>query len=1309
MRSSQNQTVYVGKKAVKTTYRYILYHIYTLLRRTASSYFTSSYKHQLSIVNYQLILCVVFLGGWMSASAQNCTMACQGSLGVSVGNNCAVVITPEMLLTSPAACLGAKKVTLASKGGSFEGNTVTLPYLNQLIFATVTDLATGNSCTSTLYVEDRTPPQLVLKDITVPCTVTDFRPQNPLIGYPTVTDNCDTNTEIAYVDEITTPNCANSPNIKIITRYWTAIDRFFNKSIWSQKIFVQKEALANILFPENAVISCETSNPNTNPDPQNGNIGAGRPTINGISLNETPTNGCGFVALYTDQRFDACGGGYYLVRTWTVLDGCTNSIQKKDQFIRISDLVGPKITCPTNVTVTADALGCAASVTLPIAAVSDNCSGVASVGIKSPFGNLTTNGGTIDKVPIGKHTFIYTATDKCGNETTCSVAVTVRDDLSPVAICSDKKIISLTRNGTATVVAKTFDAGSSDNCAIDRIECKRLDKPSALLGAFVVFDCQDLGKIIMVLMRVYDLSGNYNDCVTDVEVRDRFIPEITCPTNVTIDCEADYSDLTKFGTPTVVENCTFTLTSTDSIAKTQCGEAQIFRRFKAIDKSGQQATCTQTVSVVNQNPFSTNDIKWASDFITSECITAFHPDSIPKPYNRPILTAKKCANLSVTYLDKVFTDVKPSACLRILRTWTVIDWCQYTTSDPQKRGFWEKTQLIEVRDNQPPVVMSCPKSTETTIRATDCVRADVKMTTNFVAKDCSNDIKYSFSIDYNSDGSVDVKKPTADASGQYPMGKHLIQYFAEDACGNIASCQTTITVKDDQKPTALCKNAFTLALAGTQNNGKVIAKAKDFDNGSTDNCTLAPALTFKINKDTFTCADIGKQTIMLTVTDAVGNAGTCQTLLEITDPQALCVNISPTASISGTITMENGKLMDNCTVIATSVSGNISTVTNALGEYKFNNLPRGSFYTIKPYLNAKPLNGVSTFDLVLISKYILGIEDFDTPYKIIAADVTKNGRVSVQDMVELRKMILRIQTDFTSNTSWRFVDNQYAFPDPANPLASDFPESVIISSLQRDRVADFMAVKIGDVNGNANPKTALIATEVRGNAPQIVIEAMDKDFFAGEIIRVPMSFSQAQQLLGLQFTLQYSTEKLEWIGVNNEKFTRINNQFVTNKIADGFITGSWFTPFSGDFQPNEMAMEWIFKVKKEGKLRDALHFSSIFTNAEAYTEKGEYVLNLHIKNAASTQKGLEIHQNEPNPFSESTQLRIFNSEKEQIIHFSVSDITGKLLIDKEVMFHEGDNYITINRAELGAEMGVFIAYIKTKNNIWASKMVLLNL
>jgi len=50
-------------------------------------------------------------------------------------------------------------------------------------------------------------------------------------------------------------------------------------------------------------------------------------------------------------------------------------------------------------------------------------------------------------------------------------------------------------------------------------------------------------------------------------------------------------------------------------------------------------------------------------------------------------------------------------------------------------------------------------------------------------------------------------------------------------------------------------------------------------------------------------------------------------------------------------------------------------------------------YSIEPQKNDNPLNGVSTFDLVLISKHILGITKFDNPYQYIAADANKSDRV----------------------------------------------------------------------------------------------------------------------------------------------------------------------------------------------------------------------------------------------------------------------------------------------------------------------------
>ena len=108
-------------------------------------------------------------------------------------------------------------------------------------------------------------------------------------------------------------------------------------------------------------------------------------------------------------------------------------------------------------------------------------------------------------------------------------------------------------------------------------------------------------------------------------------------------------------------------------------------------------------------------------------------------------------------------------------------------------------------------------------------------------------------------------------------------------------------------------------------------------------------------------------------------------------------------------------------------------------------MPGCQDYTLTPYRNDNPLNGVSTFDLVLISKHILGLDTLDSPYQLIAADANRSGTVTTFDIVQFRKVILGIQDTVPGNTSWRFVDADWVFPDPMAPAG--FPEQKTYGSL----------------------------------------------------------------------------------------------------------------------------------------------------------------------------------------------------------------------------------------------------------------------
>lgn len=175
--------------------------------------------------------------------------------------------------------------------------------------------------------------------------------------------------------------------------------------------------------------------------------------------------------------------------------------------------------------------------------------------------------------------------------------------------------------------------------------------------------------------------------------------------------------------------------------------------------------------------------------------------------------------------------------------------------------------------------------------------------------------------------------------------------------------------------------------------------------------------------------------------------------------------VPPAFTISGNVQTHWGQPLAN--VKMTITGGASATVyTDAQGNYHFDNISQGGNYTIVASRDSNDLGGVSTFDLVLISKHILGLEILDSPWKIIAADANKSNSVTTFDIVEIRKLILGIYPAFPNNTSWRFFPANASFSNPTMPFSSNLPPEVIsIQNLQADyNGANFKGLKVGDVN-----------------------------------------------------------------------------------------------------------------------------------------------------------------------------------------------------------------------------------------------------
>jgi hypothetical protein len=168
------------------------------------------------------------------------------------------------------------------------------------------------------------------------------------------------------------------------------------------------------------------------------------------------------------------------------------------------------------------------------------------------------------------------------------------------------------------------------------------------------------------------------------------------------------------------------------------------------------------------------------------------------------------------------------------------------------------------------------------------------------------------------------------------------------------------------------------------------------------------------------------------------------------------------ATLSGTVKTEDGQNVDDVTITLFDSAGNNLAVTTG-DSYSFSGLTQGDNYKVTFEKNLNPLNGVSTFDLVIIIRHILGVDAITSPYLLYAGDVNSSLSITVYDIVLLRKLILGIETALPT-PSWQFL------PSGIASYPSAFTLNEIETTLASDNeTIDIIGFKMGDMNENSVP------------------------------------------------------------------------------------------------------------------------------------------------------------------------------------------------------------------------------------------------
>ncbi|MBK7232231.1 MAG: T9SS type A sorting domain-containing protein [Saprospiraceae bacterium] len=1271
---------------------------------------------------------IVIMGlGLTNTNAQICPLSCNNLVQVSLERDCELTITPAMLLQNPGPnppCIYTV-VVYGTNNQPLPFPEVSGIHIGKKLKVSVT-LDNGNSCWGEILVEDKYPPEVICPpDDTVFCNRTNY-----LLLQPTVTEFCSPVTKHTIEDRMDMFDCTANPLDSIIGKrtiryYYT--DASGNRSdTCTQCVYFQKFRESDIVWPSDKVFSCEYHD--TIPPIDS----TGVPMVDGEPI--FPSWGaCKIVATYEDQYIAVCPKSFKVIRKWTVIDWCMPSpfnIYTHNQLLKVVDDRGPVIACPNAMVVSTDVWSCTGTVIVPFPTILRECSKVHfEVGykIKSASGtptfegtskqNITRlpNGFMITGLPLDSNWVVFRATDECGNFTDCATEVIVKDQVPPVPVCDQKTVVSLTLDGTAKIEAFTFDDRSHDNCGISLFEAKRMDNGlpcndtlrSRNWAPYVYFCCADINKTIMVSLRVWDHSGNFNVCMIEVDVQDKTIPLVVCPPDITVSCSYDFTSYDVFGTvreniadrknitindPNVIfsgqridgyafDGCGFVLVEKPTV-RGNCGRDTIFRLFEATDQGGLKGSCTQRIVIRDYNPDNVT-ITWPNDYITQTvCIQMenINPDITGRPV---IHGADKCNSMFTKYTDQPFVN-DPDACIKIIRTWEVIDWCVYQPNNPETKGYWQWKQIVKIINKVPPTFINDCKNRTVDVFGPGC-GGHVDLI-GYAIDDCTDSLslKWYYEVDLYNDGKADLgfSGASRNASGNYPLGTHKVTFRVWDGCDNISFCSFLLTVRDGKKPTPYCHSAIVTTVMPS---GKFVEIwAKDYNINSEDNCTPKDSLKYFFKTDTvfhsslrLDCGHIGLNIIRMYVFDQAGNYDYCEVTIEVQDPNKVCPN---SLTIQGKLTTVSNKALSNVEVQLQRNNPSSSTLayTDANGIYAFNTVSSNIHYLVKPVKNQDFVNGVSGQDIVMIQRHILGQENLNSAYRTIAADANNNGFVTAADITEIRKLVLGVISKYQNNNSWRFVPMAHQFADPNKP--APYPETIVFNPIAKNEMnTNFYAVKIGDVSGDASVNG--LTNSAGSRTAPILINLPLQSFEAGEELIVPIKFNTDMILSGLQLGLSYDQSKLSFdrfengsLSINDEEYHLDNGQI---KMLNAL-------PSDLNIKQDVALFYLVFKTKDQGSLETAIALANHDElSSEVYDDKIS-ASNVELNFRSSEENlmaGVKLFYNEPNPFSQQTQIN-FELSDNQYVEFILYETNGKIIRKMNKEYSQGLHSLTIKGNEL---------------------------
>lgn len=536
----------------------------------------------------------------------------------------------------------------------------------------------------------------------------------------------------------------------------------------------------------------------------------------------------------------------------------------------------PVITgCPSNITTTIS--GCSTtsiSWTPPIA--NDPEEGVTS---------FVSSHNPGDEFFAGVTTVTYTATNTLGETSTCSFKVNVKsNDLFDFTCPSS---FSLNMNAGCNNQASWIEPTPS---------CSGL----TVVSTHSPGERFEVGTTTTVTYFAFDGALIVGRCDFDITINDESIPTFSnCPNNIVVASDSNCEAIVSWTAPTAADNCTDNIIPTASHAPgSTFTVGSTLVTYTAIDASGNESTCTFTVTVEDQTAPS------FTDFPTDIVVTA-NEVNCKATASWPTVIAEDNCSGSIT-----IDNSHDPGDLFDLGENTII----YTATDVAGNQNIQSF-TVTVVDETPPSVSNCP--TNININAGTSCSVPVTWVAPSFTDIC--------------DGTLAVES-SHNSGDLFNVGTTTVTYTATDDRGNETTCSFDVVVTDITAPVfEICPTNITIS---TGNN----CSATPSWNLPTvsDNCDASVSLTSNFNPGAI--FNLGQTTVLYTATDEAGNTAECSFIVTVEDDTppvfSNCpadINLSANGNCEAIANWAAPSASDNCTNTLTVSESHASGTAFPLG------------------------------------------------------------------------------------------------------------------------------------------------------------------------------------------------------------------------------------------------------------------------------------------------------------------------------------------------------------------------------------------